>query len=171
MLKWFTVMLAACAFGSAICHADEADLTPIADCDQLPPSAVIEQMSNSSAVPICREAMKVLDDVTVEDVRNFEKGAYLLSRKGYEEGHYAKITAELVEIIRLRGQYHDRAQWMPTLEVIWKSYNGLHGAVTPSDVIAILQGIRQGSGPERAKQMTDDDLYAAIVFTKHFKQQ
>jgi hypothetical protein len=38
------------------------------DCDRLPQSAVIDQMTARGAAPVCREVMKVLDGPTIEDV-------------------------------------------------------------------------------------------------------
>jgi hypothetical protein len=149
--------------------------TPVAatentlDCDRLPQAALIEVMTPSAAAPICREVMKVLDGPTIEDIRSFETAAYVFSRKGYKPDRYANITAELVEIIRLRGYYReqDRARWHPTLDIVWKAYEALHGAVSPQDIVVMLRA----AGPEVAKGLSDDGLINLIVVYKHLKQE
>ena len=149
--------------------------TPVAaaentlDCDQLPQAALIEVMTRSDATPICREVMKVLDGPTIEDIRSFETAAYVFSRKGYEPDRYSNITAELVEIIRLRGYYReqDRARWHPTIDIVFKAYTTLHGAVSPKDIVNMLRA----AGPEVSKGLTDDELINLIVVYKHLKQE
>ncbi len=135
-------------------HAAETmpDKTPVTQCDSLPPSAAIEVFSRSDAIPVCRQVLRVLEGVTVDDLRTFEKAAYLFSRYGYEARDYAQITAELVDIIRLRGLYDQEPRWKPTINIALKSYQAFNGLITPQDIVS---GIRLW-GP-MAKTLGDSD--------------
>ena len=86
-------IIAACtlAFFAASAHAAETapDQTPITQCDSLPPSAAIEVFSRSDAIPLCRQVLRVLEGVTVDDLRTFEMATYLFSAKGYKSSNYA----------------------------------------------------------------------------------
>ena len=108
----------------------------------------------------------MLEGVTVDDLRTFEKAAYLFSRYGYEAGDYAKITAELVDIIRLRGLYNQQSRWRPTIDVALKAYQAFSGIVTPRDIISLLRS----SGP-MAKTLSDDGLTTTIIVLKRQRQQ
>jgi len=63
-----------------------ADQTPVTQCDGLPLTVSIEVFSKSDTVSLCRQALRVLEGVTVDDLRTFETAAYLFSAKGYEPG-------------------------------------------------------------------------------------
>ena len=78
-------------------HAAETapNKTPVTQCDSLPPSAAIEVFSRSDAIPLCRKVLRVLEGVTVDDLRTFENAAYPFSRYGYEAGDYAQIPQSL----------------------------------------------------------------------------
>ena len=158
-------LLAAAPFAA---HAAETapDKTPVTQCDSLPPSAAIEVFSRSDAIPLCRQVLRVLEGVTVDDLRTFEKAAYLFSRYGYEAGDYARITGELVEIIRLRGLYDQQPRWLPTIELALKSYQAFNGIVTPRDIVLLLKS----SGP-MAKTLSDDGLTTMIIVMKRQRQQ
>ena len=86
--------------------------------------------------------IKVLEGATIEDLRTFEKAAFILSAKGYGDGDYKKITAELVDIIRLRGLYDKQPRWRPTIDVVFKSYVAFNGVVTPKDIDIFLRKFR-----------------------------
>jgi hypothetical protein len=159
------ILVVAVMVGRAHAEDTPPDRTPITDCDKLPRSAIVGTFGNSDVVPVCREVMKVLSDVTVYDLRNFETAVSVFSSKGYKEKQYGAITAEIVDIIRLRGQRKKESQWFPTIEIVWKSYHGTYGAVTPHDVVGLLRA----AGPA-AKELSDDGLYEAIVILKHMKQ-
>jgi len=149
------------------CAAEAApDKTPVTQCDSLPPSAAIEVFSRSDAIALCRQVLRVLEGVSVDDVRTFEKAAYLFSRYGYESGDYSKIAAELVDIIRLRGLYDQQPRWRPTIDIALKVYEAFHGIVTPRDIISLLRS----SGP-MAKTLSDDGLTAMIILLKERRQQ
>jgi hypothetical protein len=153
-----------------VCFAAQAqtvrDQTPVTDCDSLSATAPIEVFSRSDAIPLCRQVLRVLEGVTVDDLRTFEKAAYLFSRYGYEAGNYAQITAELVDIIRLRGLYNQQPRWRPTIDVALKSYQAFNGIVTPRDIISLLKS----SGP-MAKTLSDDGLTGMIILLKEQRQQ
>jgi hypothetical protein len=157
-------LLAAIPFAA---HAAETapDKTPVTQCDTLPPSAAIEVFSRSDAIPLCRQVLRVLEGVTVDDLRTFEKAAYLFSAKGYESGNYTQITAELVDIIRLRGLYDQEPRWKPTIELAWKSYQAFNGIITPRDIVSLLR-----SSGAMAKTLSDDGLTMMIIVMKRQRQ-
>jgi hypothetical protein len=103
--------------------AQQADQTPVSDCRSLPQSASIEVFSNSEAASVCREVLRIFEGVSANDIRTFEKAAYLFSHEGYETHNYAKITAEPVDIIRRRGLYNQQPRWLPTIDLVWKSFS------------------------------------------------
>jgi hypothetical protein len=142
------------------------DQTPITQCEELPSSASIEVFSRSETTAICREVLRILEGVTVDDLRSFEKAAYVLSAKGYEERNYKQITAELVDIIRLRGLYDKRARWQPTIDLVFKSFVAFNGVVTPRDIEQFL-----GSAGPMAKTLSDDGLLNMIILMKRERQQ
>jgi hypothetical protein len=139
-----------------------ADKTPVTQCDELPYSASISVFSRAETTAVCREVLRILEGVTVVDLQFFERAAYMFSAKGYEERNYKQITAELVDIIRLRGLYDKPARWQPTTDLVFKSYVGLNGIVTPRDVEQLLSS----AGP-MAKTLSDDGLLSMIVLIKH----
>ena len=154
----------------SVCFAARAetvrDQTPVTHCDNLSPTISIEVFSKSDAIPLCREVLRILEGVTVDDLQTFEKAAYLFSRYGYETGNYAQITAELVDIIRLRGLYNQQPRWRATIEVALKSYQAFNGIVTPRDIVSLLKS----SGP-MAKTLSDDGLTTMIILLKEQRQQ
>jgi hypothetical protein len=114
------------------------DATPVPFCNQMPASAVIEVFSKTEAEGICH-AMGLLDGVRVEDIREFSKASYVLSRWGYD-GTRADITRQLVEIMRLRGLYNKPERWHPNLDIITGMYSAFNGVISPLDAIASLRG-------------------------------
>jgi len=159
------LLLAVVAFGARAADAPP-DKTPVTQCDSLPPSAAIGVFGRSDTIPVCRQVLRVLEGVSVDDLLTFEKAAYLFSRYGYEAGDYSRITAELVDIIRLRGLYNQQPRWRPTIDVALKSYEAFNGIVTPRDIVSLLKS----SGP-LAKTLSDDGLTAAIILLKEQRQQ
>jgi hypothetical protein len=127
--------------------------TPITQCENLPPSTSIEVFSNLTTIAVCREVLGILEGVTIENLRDFEKAAVVFSAKGYRPGEYKRIAAELVDIIRLRGLYNKRDRWGSTIDIVWKAFAAFNGVVTPYDIDEILRA----SGP-MAKTLSDDGL-------------
>ena len=68
----------------------DEDLSPVRDCDALPDGSSIEVFTRSDTARVCRQLLRVLEGVTVADLRTFQKAAYVLSIKGYRTGHYPK---------------------------------------------------------------------------------
>jgi hypothetical protein len=85
----------------------DADLTEVGQCDALPPKASIMVFSWRDTTVVCREMIRVLEGVTISDVRSFEKAAAVLHFKGYEK-EKLQIVKELVDIVRLRGFFNKR---------------------------------------------------------------
>src|SRR5271166_3371598 len=106
-------------------------------CDRMPESAVIEALSRSDSLTVCR-AMALLDGVRVMDIRTFSKGVVVLSHEGYS-GSDADIAKQLVQIVRLRGLYSQPDRWYPTLDIVVRAYQAFNGVVTPTDIIAFLR--------------------------------
>lgn len=146
--------------------AEAASPSPVAQCESLPSTANWGPFSTSDVVPLCRQVLRVLEGVTVDDLLTFEKAAYLFSRYGYEAGDYAEITAELVDIIRLRGLYNQQPRWRPTIDIALKSYQAFNGIVSPQDIVSILKS----SGP-MAKTLSDRGLTSMIIGLKIQRQQ
>jgi hypothetical protein len=97
---------------AAMAEETTPDRTKVERCEGLPSSASISVLSKAETLTICREVLRGgLENVTVGDLQYFEKVAYVFSRSGYEEGNYAKITAQLVDIIRRRGLYNQPPRW------------------------------------------------------------
>jgi hypothetical protein len=143
--------------GSA--QADDAkDFTPIPKCEDISYSASIAVFSKADAVGHCRAMEKVLEGVRVEDLREFENFAYVLSHYGYKVGQYDQIVRELVEIVRLRGLYNKHEGWHSTVEVVFKGFEGTNGDVTPYTVMTFLKGAGQF-----AKTLSDDGLINTIA--------
>jgi hypothetical protein len=154
-------------FASVAPAAEAApDQTLVTQCDSLSATASIEVFSRSDAIPLCGQVLRVLEGVTVDDLRTFEKAAYLFSRYGYKAGDYTQITAELVDIIRLRGLYNQQPRWRPTIDVALKSYQAFNGIVTPHDIVSLLKS----SGP-MAKTLSDDGLTMMIIVMKRQRQE
>ena len=166
----FVGALVAVVVGPCLCHvaahaqpvvlvsSQDQDVTPIQDCDDLPAGSAIEVFTSSQATQICRQVLRTLEGVTVADLRDFEKASYLLSAKGYETGQYSKIASELVEIIRLRGLYDQRARWQPTVDIAFRAWTALKGSVSPRDIQEFLRA----SG-KMAKTLSDEGLLNMIV--------
>ncbi len=142
------------------------DQTPITRCEDLPASAHIEVFSRSETKEVCLEVSRILEGVTVDDLVTFEKASFLLSVKGYKKDDYKQITAELVDIIRLRGLYDKQPRWKPTLDLVYKSYVAFNGIVKPSDIDLFLRG----AGP-MAKTLSDEGLLSMIIYMKQKYQR
>jgi hypothetical protein len=132
----------------------DEDQTPVELCENLPASASIDQLSAAETLAVCSELTRILVGVTIADLRTFSKVVFLLSAHGYERWKYAEITRELVEIIRLRGLSYNKPRWSPTLEIVWKLWEGEKGLVSPRTIREFLAL----AGPKAAKSMTDDAL-------------
>jgi hypothetical protein len=78
-------------------------------CDSLPSAASIEVFTQSQTTAVCVQMLRVLDGVMAEDIAEFSKVAVVLSANGYEENE-VRIVQEIVEVIRLRGQFNKRAR-------------------------------------------------------------
>jgi hypothetical protein len=140
--------------------------TNVVSCDRLPFSASIEVFSKSDTLAICREMLRILEDVRASDINNFSKAVYVLSRQGYKESSYSQIARELVDIVRLRGLYGKRARWLPTVDLVVRCWSAFHGIVSPADVQASLRD----AGPRSAKALSDDGLTAMIIIIKQQRQ-
>lgn len=106
LAAWAAVLALAIGSGEQAKAQTLPDQTPVTRCENLPPSASIEVFGSAETTAVCREMLKILEGVTARDLRNFQQAAFLLSAKeGYKERDYKQITAELVDIIRLRGLY------------------------------------------------------------------
>ncbi len=139
---------------------------PIVSCDDLTITDIIKQLSRSDTVKICREMLKVLEGVKVSDVREFSTVVLLFALKGYEEGAYAQIASELVDIIRLRGLFDKPTRWEANNNLVWQGWQVTNNLIGPSDVQAFLRG----SGPT-AKTLTDDGLEKMIILMKIMHQK
>jgi hypothetical protein len=149
----------------ALADDADSDTTPVPMCTNTPVSAVIEAESKADASMICR-AMGLLDGVRVKDIRTFSKAVVVLSRAGYE-GSNSDIAKQLVEIVRLRGQYDKPDQWYPTLDTVVRSYQAFNGVVAPTDVIVFLHS----AGPKAAKGLSNEGLETMLILIKEKKQQ
>jgi uncharacterized protein YceK len=130
---------------------------PLAKCDGIPQTALITVFDGKDATAVCNEMLKVLDQPTTDDLIYFEKAAYLLNAQGYSKD-YATITAELVDVIRLRGLYDKRPRWKETVELLYRTYVAFHGAVTPEVAADFLEA----AGP-RAMTWSDDRFVKTMV--------
>jgi hypothetical protein len=144
----------------------EKDITPVAQCEELPASVSIPVMSWSNTAIVCREMASVLEGIRRKDITNFEKAVYILHAKGYE-GEYPQIAKELVEIIRLRGLYDRPDRWYDTNNLVVKSWNAFNGVIGPGQIISFLRA----SGPQAAKGLSDDGLLHMIILMKIQHQQ
>src|ERR1700732_4661268 len=125
---WLMLALATPATAWAAGIPDE-DQTPVEQCENLPASASIGQLRAAETLAVCSEMTRILEGVTIGDLRTFSTVAVLLSAKGYERWKYAEITRELVEIIRLRGLHENEPRQKPTLEIVWKTREGAKGVI------------------------------------------
>lgn len=139
----------------------DADMTLVKDCDALPHSVTVKEMSWSETMGICHQMMRVLEGVRNKDITMFEKFAIVMQVKGYENGD-AQAIKEIVEIIRLRGLYDKPDRWFDTMNLIFNSWVDFHGAVGPADVIMFLRSY----GPDGAKTLSDGGLEIMIVYMK-----
>jgi hypothetical protein len=161
--------------GAAIAF-DDQDITPVTQCEGLPPSVTIMLMSWSDTAKVCREMARVLVGVRRKDITNFEKAIVMLNGTrrrlpdrlmyGGYEGDNTQVAKELVEIIRLRGLYDQPDRWDDTNDIIIRSWAAYDGVVGPRDVIAFLRG----AGTDMAKSLSDDGLIAMIVLIKRDHQ-
>jgi len=138
----------------------------IVSCDDLTITDTIEQLSRSDTVTICREMLKVLEGVKVSNVREFSTVVFLFALKGYEEGRYAQIASELVDIIRLRGLSDKPTRWEKNNHLVWQGWQVTNNLIGPSEVEAFLRD----SGPV-AKTLTDDGLEKMIILMKIMHQK
>ena len=92
---------------------------PIVSCDDLTIADTIKQLSRSDTVKICREMLKVLEGVKASNVREFSAVVFLFALKGYEDGGYAQIASELVDIIWLRGLFDKPTRWEENNSLVW----------------------------------------------------
>jgi hypothetical protein len=162
-----TAWLASIALYCTPSRADDAeDFTPVAKCEDISFSASISVFSKADAVGHCRSMEKVLEGVRVQDIRTFETVAYVLSRNGYHDAQYDQIVKELVEIVRLRGQYDKPDKWESTINVVWKGFEGTNHDVTPYTVRTFLKG----AGPI-AKTLSDEGLIHMIAYMHVAHQQ
>jgi hypothetical protein len=132
--------------------------TPITQCENIPYEYQIEVFTREDTKSVCREMLKVLEGVTLEDLRMFQKTAFLFSINGYEEHNYKSITAELVDIIRLRGLYNQRNRWEDTINLAWKPFSAFSGAITPRYIEYFLIN----AGPS-AKALSDRGLSMMLI--------
>ena len=134
--------------------------TPVSQCDHLPADAQISVLSTTATRGVCEAMLRILDGVTIADVRYFSEAAALLSFKSAGSlGEPADVAAQLVEIIRLRGLARNEPQWEPTVELVWKLWNGEHGLVTPHTIIETSTS----AGPKAAAALSDDGLIGIMV--------
>lgn len=144
----------------------DEDRTPVTRCDDLPSNASIEVFSKAETSAVCAEMLRILEGVTVADLHNFSKAAFLLSAEGYAEGNYSKIARELVDIVRLRGLYDQRSRWFPTIDLVYRSWIAFKGIIGPREIQELLRA----AGPQAAKALSDDGLQTAIVVMKNLHQ-
>jgi hypothetical protein len=167
MILKIVFVIAALALASPACAADDpadGDMTPVTACKNLPHSVELAVMSRSDTEKVCNVMLRVLEGVRDKDITRFSKYAFVIKAKGYEKNR-TQIVAELVEIIRLRGLYDKPGRWEKTNDIIYRSFVGFHGAVTPSDTIAFLNG----AGPT-AKTISDDGLLKTLIAIKRTHQ-
>src|SRR5215469_3252959 len=131
------VIMAACV--AAALSGAAATAEPLARCDGIPQTALITVFGGKDATAVCNEMLKVLDQPTTDDLIYFEKVAYLFNQQGYSKD-YATITAELVDVIRLRGLYDKQPRWKETVDLLYRTYVAFHGAVTPEVAVDFLEG-------------------------------
>jgi hypothetical protein len=160
------LLLAAISQTAAERPGDE-DRTPVTRCDDLPSKTSIEVFSKVETAAVCKEMLRILEGVTVTDLRNFSKAAFLLSAKGYKEGDYSQIARELVDILRLRGLYDQRSRWFPTIDLIYRSWIAFNGIIGPREIQEFLRA----AGPQAAKALSDDGFQTAIVVMKNLHQR
>jgi hypothetical protein len=160
MRKMIVLVIAACLLSMPV------RAQPVTQCDKLPPSASIQEFSSADTVPLCREVLRVLQGVTIEDLLSFEVFAVVFSHEGYKEGKFAQIVAELVDIIRLRGLYNQRTRWKPTGEIAWKAYQATNRLITPHDIVVLLK--ESGS---MAKTLSDNGLITLILLLDSGRRQ
>ncbi len=161
------LLLAAMSRMAAAGAAADEDRTPVMQCDNLPLTASIEVFTKTQTVAVCKEMLRVLEGVTISDLRSFSKAAFLLSAQGYEEGNYSQIARELVDVIRLRGFYNQQARWYPTLDAINRSWTAFNGVIGPRKIQEFLRA----AGPQAAKSLSDDGLLTAIIVMKNLHQR
>ena len=154
---WLMLALATPATAWAADNPDE-DRTPIAQCDTLPGSGSIELLTNAETRMVCEEMLRILNGVTVADLREFSKAAAMLSVKGYKPGQEVEIVRELVEIIRLRGLAKNEPRWSLTVDLVWRLWVAEHGLISPRTVREFL-----ASAGTKAKSITDEALHDFMI--------
>jgi hypothetical protein len=162
-----SILFAAIALASPAWAADDpadSDMTPVNACESLPHSVELVVMSRSDTEKVCNIMLRVLEGVRNKDITGFAKYAFVINAKGYEKER-TRIVAELVEIIRLRGLYDKPNRWEETNDIIYRSFVAFHGAVTPADTIAFLNGAGTA-----AKSLSDDGLLKMLIVIKRTYQ-
>jgi hypothetical protein len=170
----FVAMSIALAFATparseeAAQEAADRDETLITDCAALPPAASINFYARGQIERFCQTITGVLEGVRVRDLRYFEKGALVVTSSGCESDSETadKAIKQLVEIVRLRGQYKSPAKWAGTLDLVARTCQAFKGVVTPSVIIALLRS----AGPA-AKTASDDALLMMLVMVKQRYQR
>ena len=162
---WLLVGLLTISALQAEAQNSSEDMSSVSSCDSLPQSASIEVFGPSDTKLVCREMLRILEGVKINDLQSFEKAAYVLSVDGYEQKQYSQIVKELVDIVRLRGLYNKQARWFPTIDLVVRSYEAFNGVVTPKDV----QDFLHSAGPI-AKTLSDDGLLKMIILIKYQRQ-
>jgi hypothetical protein len=153
-------MVPAGAWAAIAAGEPDEDRTPIEQCNNLPASESIEEFTHAETQAICSEMLRVLEGVMIADLRLLSTATYLLSFNGYESEKYTKIARELVDIVRLRGLYDEEPRWRPTLEIVWKAWEGERGLISPRDIREFLAS----AGPEAARALSDEGLINMIAF-------
>jgi len=153
------------AFAIKVSKEAENDATPIAGCNKLPSSATIETMTVHDTANICHEMARVFEGIRNMDVTLFEETIFLLVVNKYDDD-ITQIAKELVEIIRLRGQFDKPDSWENTLNLVYRSW-GDGGLIGPRQIIALLNA----AGPKRAKSISDDALTLATIIAKRQYQK
>jgi hypothetical protein len=143
------------------------DLTPIETCENLPKTASIEVFTPRETAATCKEMLRIMEGITIADIRSFSKAAYVLSRSGYQEGNYSQIVRELVDIIRLRGLFNSRPRWYKTNDFVVRCWTAFHGIVSPKDIQAFLIS----AGPDAAKSLSDDGFQNMVFVLKELRQR
>jgi len=137
----------------------------VTSCDHLPISDQIEVFSPRDTMAVCREMLRVMEGVSVDDLITMQKAVYVMSHDGYHDGDYALIARKLVDIIRLRGEYASPATWKGTLDIAYRSWEAFNGLVSPDDIAQLLHDL----GP-MAKTINDDGLISMVVMIEMRKK-
>lgn len=146
--------------------SSDNDITVVMDCDKLPPSASIEVFSWRETARACQQMTKILQGVRIKDIRNFEKGGFLLHAKNCGPDTAEQGVGNLVEIVRRRGLFDKPDRWAGTVDLVWRVCDAFKGLVTSKDVIEFLKE----SGP-MSKTLSDDGLLKMLIVVKQMRQR